>query len=212
MLPRSCRPLVRLASRDDPLDHTPVEVRSLSVVAKVCRELVPPGVERAQVCAAPGEREQGRAGAAGVVVGEKVEAIDGGLDQGGGHDSERSPGAPRDPDRSLRRSGRRSRTSRLRGDLLAPLTAAGSLEDKPGIASRLPEEATGDQGAIRCSSCGHESPDGAKFCEECAAPLVRRCGSCGATLRPTAKFCVECATPTAPAVERDPRAYTPKHL
>src|SRR5438093_182830 len=40
---------------------------------------------------------------------------------------------------------------------------------------------------MRCPSCGHENREGAKFCEECAAPAV-----------------------TAP--ERDPRAYTPKHL
>src|SRR5438876_3790697 len=40
---------------------------------------------------------------------------------------------------------------------------------------------------MRCPSCGHENREGAKFCEECAAPAV-----------------------TAP--ERDPRAYTPRHL
>jgi len=40
---------------------------------------------------------------------------------------------------------------------------------------------------MRCPSCGHENREGAKFCEECAAPAVA-------------------------APERDPRAYTPKHL
>ena len=24
---------------------------------------------------------------------------------------------------------------------------------------------------LKCSNCGHENPDGAKFCMECAAPL-----------------------------------------
>ncbi len=68
------------------------------------------------------------------------------------------------------------------------------------------------QGTMQCPACGHENRDGAKFCEECAAPVTRRCGGCGATLRPTAKFCDECGAPTAPVQGRDPRAYTPKHL
>jgi class 3 adenylate cyclase len=44
------------------------------------------------------------------------------------------------------------------------------------------------------------------------SPFARRCASCGATLRPSAKFCDACAAPTAPAPERDARAYTPQHL
>ena len=40
---------------------------------------------------------------------------------------------------------------------------------------------------MRCPSCGHENRDGAKFCEECAAP-------------------------TGPAAGRGARAYTPTHL
>jgi class 3 adenylate cyclase len=54
---------------------------------------------------------------------------------------------------------------------------------------------------MRCSSCGLENPEGAKFCIECAAPLPKRCPSCGAENLPRAKFCGECATPlTAQAV------------
>src|SRR5262249_33573563 len=48
---------------------------------------------------------------------------------------------------------------------------------------------------MRCSKCGAENADRAKFCEECASPLVRRCPSCQTENSPTAKFCVECAKP-----------------
>jgi class 3 adenylate cyclase len=50
---------------------------------------------------------------------------------------------------------------------------------------------------VNCPACQHENRPGAKFCEECAAPLPRACASCGAELRPTAKFCDECGTPVA---------------
>jgi class 3 adenylate cyclase len=38
---------------------------------------------------------------------------------------------------------------------------------------------------------------GAKFCEECAAPLGSVCPTCGTTNRAGAKFCSNCATPLA---------------
>ena len=72
---------------------------------------------------------------------------------------------------------------------------------------------------MRCPQCQHENEAGAKFCEECAAPLARTCGHCGRQLSPTAKFCPECANPTrlapeAPTAPRftSPENYTPKHL
>src|SRR6266508_1989402 len=72
---------------------------------------------------------------------------------------------------------------------------------------------------MKCSRCQHENRAGAKFCEECAAPLARACGHCGGQLSPTAKFCPECAHPTglastAPMPPRfpSPESYTPKHL
>ena len=49
---------------------------------------------------------------------------------------------------------------------------------------------------MKCSRCQHENEAGAKFCEECAAPLARACAKCGRQLSPTAKFCPECAHPT----------------
>src|SRR5215471_18940787 len=48
---------------------------------------------------------------------------------------------------------------------------------------------------MRCSKCGAENPNRAKFCVECASPFVRRCPSCNAENPPTAKFCLECAKP-----------------
>jgi class 3 adenylate cyclase/tetratricopeptide (TPR) repeat protein len=70
---------------------------------------------------------------------------------------------------------------------------------------------------MNCVACHHENRPGAKFCEECAAPLKRACASCGAELRPTAKFCDECgqsvgAPALIPPSPRAPRDYTPKHL
>ena len=46
---------------------------------------------------------------------------------------------------------------------------------------------------MRCFKCGSENPDGAKFCDGCAAPLAQRCSSCGTSNRAGAKFCIECA-------------------
>ena len=71
---------------------------------------------------------------------------------------------------------------------------------------------------MRCPRCQHENEIGAKFCEECAAPLTRHCAKCGRQLSATAKFCPECAHPSSltpePAAPRfaSPEAYTPKHL
>jgi class 3 adenylate cyclase/tetratricopeptide (TPR) repeat protein len=72
---------------------------------------------------------------------------------------------------------------------------------------------------MKCRKCQHENEAGAKFCEECAAPLLRACTCCGRQLSHAAKFCPECAHPTgsAPASETpnrfgSPGTYTPKHL
>ena len=72
---------------------------------------------------------------------------------------------------------------------------------------------------MKCPRCLYENEAGAKFCEECAAPLARACAKCGRPLSPTAKFCPECAHPTGisaapPPAQRfdSPESYTPKHL
>ena len=50
---------------------------------------------------------------------------------------------------------------------------------------------------MKCPRCQHENPQGARFCEECAAPLARTCSNCGTVLSALAKFCHACAHPTA---------------
>jgi hypothetical protein len=58
---------------------------------------------------------------------------------------------------------------------------------------------------MRCSKCGVENRETAKFCGECAAPLASKCPRCGATNLPGAKFCDECAAAlTSPATLNQP--------
>ncbi len=45
---------------------------------------------------------------------------------------------------------------------------------------------------MRCSKCGAENREGAKFCNDCAAPLAAKCPACAAVNKPGAKFCDEC--------------------
>src|SRR5262245_58126066 len=68
---------------------------------------------------------------------------------------------------------------------------------------------------MRCPRCQHDSPQGARFCEECATPLARTCSNCGMALSATAKFCHTCAHPVASGTDAprpSPDSYTPKHL
>ncbi|MGD0205868.1 MAG: adenylate/guanylate cyclase domain-containing protein, partial [Dehalococcoidia bacterium] len=69
---------------------------------------------------------------------------------------------------------------------------------------------------MRCPSCGHENPEGLKFCGECGGALARACPNCGAQLRPSARFCESCGhrlpEPFRPPAQGDPLAYTPRHL
>ena len=50
---------------------------------------------------------------------------------------------------------------------------------------------------MRCSNCGADNPDSAKFCINCASAFRRKCQSCGADNPARAKFCAECAAPLA---------------
>src|SRR5512136_1553749 len=54
---------------------------------------------------------------------------------------------------------------------------------------------------MKCFRCQHENRPAAKFCEECAAPLVRTCANSGAPPAPST------ASRFAGA-----EAYTPRHL
>jgi Double zinc ribbon len=81
-----------------------------------------------------------------------------------------------------------------------------------------------------CSSCGHPNREGARFCAQCATPLVNSvtCPSCGTAHPAAARHCDSCGQAlsgagapaggreetggAAMAAGRDPRAYTPEHL
>jgi class 3 adenylate cyclase len=48
---------------------------------------------------------------------------------------------------------------------------------------------------MNCRACGHENPNGAKFCNQCAKPLPLACPKCRASNPVGSKFCSECAAP-----------------
>jgi class 3 adenylate cyclase/tetratricopeptide (TPR) repeat protein len=61
---------------------------------------------------------------------------------------------------------------------------------------------------MRCSKCGADNREGARFCDKCGAKLSPRCALCGAENRTDAKFCDSCgaafgadATVAAPAAK-----------
>ena len=64
---------------------------------------------------------------------------------------------------------------------------------------------------MKCPQRQHENPQGARFCEDCAAPLARSCTNCGTALSVAAKFCHACAHPVpsgAGTPSRSPDSYT----
>ncbi len=70
---------------------------------------------------------------------------------------------------------------------------------------------------MNCPNCQHENPDDASFCGECGAGLAKEitCASCGRSSPGEQKFCHGCGARLGEAAtlpEREPRAYTPKHL
>src|SRR5436305_14911002 len=62
-----------------------------------------------------------------------------------------------------------------------------------------------------CRSCGHRNREGARFCAECAAPLVGTvgCPSCGADQPSSTKYCDNCGRPLSAGASRP---ATPEHL
>jgi hypothetical protein len=76
---------------------------------------------------------------------------------------------------------------------------------------------------VHCPTCQRENPKEARFCNGCGRPLDRACAACGHANPSDASFCSACGAglepadapepaPEPAASERDPRAYTPKHL
>ena len=69
---------------------------------------------------------------------------------------------------------------------------------------------------MNCTSCQRENPADASFCAGCGRKLGRVCSACQRDNDADANFCNGCgqalAEEPAPAVERAPADYTPKHL
>jgi class 3 adenylate cyclase/tetratricopeptide (TPR) repeat protein len=71
---------------------------------------------------------------------------------------------------------------------------------------------------MNCHSCGHLNREGARFCAQCAMPLIDTvtCPSCGTAHPPAARHCDSCgqalADAAAPIVAPDPRSHPPEHL
>jgi class 3 adenylate cyclase/tetratricopeptide (TPR) repeat protein len=75
-----------------------------------------------------------------------------------------------------------------------------------------PSLAGGEDGEVRCPSCGRDNPAQAKFCMACGVGLERPCPSCGAAAPAGARFCIDCGaqlTDDAAPVERPPDAPAP---
>jgi class 3 adenylate cyclase/tetratricopeptide (TPR) repeat protein len=69
---------------------------------------------------------------------------------------------------------------------------------------------------MNCPKCQHDNAATAKFCEQCAAPLVRACVNCSALTAPTAKYCDQCGHPLPPGAGNarfaSLESYTPRHI
>ncbi len=63
---------------------------------------------------------------------------------------------------------------------------------------------------MQCAACGHNNPDDADFCEQCAGDLIRACGACGTQNTPTAKFCKRCRASLAHGVSGSTAAAVPE--
>ena len=54
---------------------------------------------------------------------------------------------------------------------------------------------------MRCPRCGHENPEGQRFCGDCGTAISATCGTCGSLNAPGQRFCGSCGAPLAPAAE-----------
>jgi class 3 adenylate cyclase len=71
---------------------------------------------------------------------------------------------------------------------------------------------------VSCPACGHDTREGARFCDACGKPLQTQCPTCGQSLRAGARFCDSCgaaltsSSPQQTSESRVPVSYTPRHL
>jgi class 3 adenylate cyclase len=62
---------------------------------------------------------------------------------------------------------------------------------------------------LRCRSCHHESPAGARFCAGCGLPLLAGCPGCGGELPAGARFCPACGHAASPPAAEARASATP---
>ena len=70
---------------------------------------------------------------------------------------------------------------------------------------------------MRCPQCGHDNPDGVKFCGECGARFESLCPGCGTATLPPTSSAINAVRPWPPpptpaARFASPQSYTPPHL
>jgi membrane protease subunit (stomatin/prohibitin family) len=64
------------------------------------------------------------------------------------------------------------------------------------------------QRMVICPNCGHQNPEGNKFCAQCGSPLQPKgvkCPNCGADNPSTNKFCAQCGKPLASTPKNCPK-------
>lgn len=73
-------------------------------------------------------------------------------------------------------------------------------KEKEEEEKRMKEEALEKR---TCKECGHENPEGTKFCQECGNKLgaLNCCPGCGTVNPAQVKFCQECGTKLQPAAK-----------
>ena len=67
---------------------------------------------------------------------------------------------------------------------------------------------------MKCPRCQAESPDDARFCEDCGARLNVTCTACGQPVGADKRFCRSCGAPLPiqPIRFAAPESYTPRFL
>ena len=68
-----------------------------------------------------------------------------------------------------------------------------------------------DSAMMRCTNCGHDNPEDARFCAQCGARLSYACVACEAPADPSHRFCQNCGAklPWADQLEEPARPEPP---
>ncbi len=84
-------------------------------------------------------------------------------------------------------------SEQLRLVLLNIAEAEGKLNAVQTEKRQADQEKKMAEAKTSCPGCGHQNPEGTKFCQECGGKLGEAaCQNCGAPLPPATRFCGEC--------------------